>query len=104
MGLECLIVTSDTTLLGHVQASLGTHGASLGLRQDSASAIELISRRHFDGLVIDCDGVPEGANAIVQVRNSPANKQTLILAVVNGMTSAEAALDLGANFVLSKPI
>jgi len=104
MGLECLIVTSDPTLLGHVQASLATHGTSLDLRQDAASAIELISRRHLDGLVIDCDGVPEGAKAIAQVRNSPANKQTLILAVVNGMTSAEAALDLGANFVLSKPI
>lgn len=104
MVLECLIVTSDPTLLGHVQASLGTHGASLHFRQDSASAIELASRRHLDGLVIDCDDVPGGATALAQVRNSPANKQTLILAVVNGWTSAEAALNLGADFVLSKPI
>lgn len=104
MGLECLIVTCDSTLLGHVQASLGAHGASLDLRQDAASAIELVSRRHLDGLVIDCDDVPEGAKAIAQIRSSPANKQTLILAVVNGFTTAEAALDSGANFVLSKPI
>jgi len=104
MSLECLLVTCDPTLLGHVQASLGTHGASLDLRQDSASAIELASRRHLDGFVIDCDDVPGGREALVQVRNSPANKQTLILAVVNGSTSTEAALDLGANFALSKPI
>lgn len=104
MGLECLLVTSDAALLGQFQASLGTHGASLDLRQDSESAIELASRRHLDGLMIDCDDVPGGARAIAQVRSSSANKQTLILAVVNGTTSAEAALDLGANFVLSKPI
>jgi CheY-like chemotaxis protein len=97
-------VTCDPTLIGHVQASLGTHGASLELRQDSASATELASRRHLDGLVIDCDDVPGGAKALAQVRSSPANKQTLILAVVNGSTSTDAALDLGANFVLSKPI
>jgi CheY-like chemotaxis protein len=104
MGLEYLIVTCDPTLLGNVQASLGMHGASLQLRQDSASAIEFVSRRHLDGLVIDCDDVPGGTRALPELRSSPANKQTIILAVVNGWTSAEEALDLGADFALSKPI
>jgi CheY-like chemotaxis protein len=103
MELECLIVTCDPGLLGQVQAGLGTHGASLQLRQDCASAIELASRRHLDGVVIDCD-VPGGARSLPALRSLPANKQTLILAVVNGFTSAEEALDLGADFALSKPI
>ncbi len=104
MGLECLIVTGDPTLLGHFQASLVMHGASIQLRQDSASAIELASRRHLDGLVIDCDDVPGGTKALAQLRSTPANQQTVIIAIVNGSTSSEAALDLGANFVVSKPI
>ncbi len=104
MGLECLIVTGDPTLLGHFQASLGTHGASIQLRQDSASAIELASRRHLDGLVIDCDDVPGGTKTLAQLRSTPSNQQTVIIAIVNGSTSSEAALDLGANFVVSKPI
>ncbi len=104
MGLQCLIVTCDPTLLGHVQASLGTLGASLHLRQDSASAIEFASRRHLDGLVVDCDDVPGGSKALIELRNTPANKQTFILAVVNNWTSAEEAIDLGADFALSKPI
>jgi CheY-like chemotaxis protein len=104
MGLECLIVTCDPTLLGHVQASLGTHGVSLHLRQDSASAMELVSRRHLDGLVIDCDDVPGGTEALTTLRNSPANKQTFMLAVVNRFTTPEEALNLGADFALSKPI
>jgi CheY-like chemotaxis protein len=103
MGLECLIVTCDPGLIGHVQAGLGRHGASLQLRQDCASAIELFSRRHLDGVVIDCD-VPGAAKALIALRNSPANKQTLILAVVNGFTSAEEALNSGADFAISKPI
>lgn len=104
MGLDCLIVTCDSTLLGHVQTSLGTHGASLHHRQDSETAIEFASRRHLDGLVVGCDDVSGGTKAITPARNSPANKQTLILAVVNGFTSAEEALNLGADFALSKPI
>jgi CheY-like chemotaxis protein len=104
MGIECLIVTSDPALIGQIKANLDPHGASLDLRQDSASAIELACRRHLDGLVIDCDDVPGGTNALIQVRNSRSNKQTPIFAVVNGATNAGAALDLGANFVLGKPI
>jgi CheY-like chemotaxis protein len=104
MGLECLIVTGDSSLLGHVQASLGPHGASLQFRQDCASALELATRRHLDGVVIDCDDVPGGAKAIPALRSTPANKQTLILAVVNEFTSGEEAVDLGADFVLSKPV
>jgi CheY-like chemotaxis protein len=104
MPLECLLVTCDPALLDEVQGSLAAHGATVDLRQDSASAIEFASRRHLDGLVIDCDDVPGGTAAITTIRNTPANKQSLIFAVVNGFTSPEAALDLGANFVLSKPI
>jgi CheY-like chemotaxis protein len=104
MGLDCLIVTCDSTLLGHVQTSLCTHGASLHLRQDSASAIEIVSRRHLDGLVIDCDDVSGGSRALPELRRSAANKRTPILAVVNSLTTVEEALGLGADFVLSKPI
>jgi CheY-like chemotaxis protein len=103
MDLECLIVTCDPSLLGHVQASLDTP-VSFHLRQDCASAVELVSRRHLDGVVIDCDEVPGGATALAALRNAPANRQTLILAVLNGLTSAEEALRLGADLTLSRPI
>lgn len=104
MGLECLIVTCDPNLLGQLRSSFSPHVASLDFRQDSASAIELASRRHFDGLVIDCDDAIGGAEALAKVRGSRSNKESLIVAVVNGFTSVETALDLGANFVLSKPV
>jgi CheY-like chemotaxis protein len=104
MGLDCLVVTCDPTLLGQIKANFSARGASLDLRQDSASAVELASRRHWDGLIIDCDDVAGGTEALVNVRSSRSNQETLIIAVINGSTSAETALDSGANFVLCKPI
>jgi CheY-like chemotaxis protein len=104
MALQCLLVTCDANLLGDIKALLSEYGALLDLRQDCASAIELASRRHWDGVVIDCDDLPGGAEAIKQVRNSRSNKQTPIFAVLNGSTSVEEALALGANFVLCKPV
>jgi CheY-like chemotaxis protein len=104
MGLECLLVTCDSTLFGQVKSAFSAHAASLDLRQDSASAIELAGRRHLDGLVIDCDDVAGGKEALAKIRNSRSNRETQIVAVVNGSTSVETALDLGANFVLRRPI
>jgi CheY-like chemotaxis protein len=103
MGLECLILTGDPALLAEMRPALGSRGLSLQFRQDPESAVELASRRHLDGLVVDCD-VPEGAKALDQLRNSPANKQTLILAVVNGSIGEREAIELGADFALNKPV
>src|ERR1700674_3428 len=104
MALECLLVTCDSTLLAQIKSVINTYAASLDLRQDSVSAIELVGRRHWDGLVIDCDDVTGGTEALAKVRSSRSNKETVIVAVVNGSTSVGTALDLGANFVLRKPI
>ena len=62
MGLDCLIVTCDPTLLGYVHTSLVTHGASLHHRQDSTSAIDFAFRRHLDGLVIEWCGQNRNSN------------------------------------------
>lgn len=99
-----MALTRDSNLLGNIKVNLSEHRVSLDLREDSGSAIELASRRHWDLLVIDCDDVLGGTEAITQVRNSRSNKHTLIFAVVNGSTSMNTALDLGANFVLCKPV
>ncbi len=103
MGLECLILTSDPALLGDMRATLGARGLSLQFRQDSESAVELASRRHLDGIVVDCD-VSNGTTTLDLLRNSAANKQTLILAVVNGSVGERDAIELGADFALGKPL
>jgi CheY-like chemotaxis protein len=103
MGLESLILTADPEFLVDMRTTLGARGISLQFRQDSESAIELASRRHLDGLIVDCD-VAESAKALDRLRNSPANKQTLILAVVNGSMGEREAIELGADFALNKPV
>jgi DNA-binding NarL/FixJ family response regulator len=103
MGLECLILTEDPALLGDMRATLGAREVSLQSRQDSESAVELASRRHLDGLVVDCE-VAGGASALDQLRNSRANRQTLMLAVVSESRKEREAIELGADFALNKPV
>lgn len=64
MGLQCLVMTPDCRLLGQIKTTLNEHRVSLDLRQDSASGIEVASRRDWDAIVIDCDNVPGAADVI----------------------------------------
>ena len=104
MGLNCLLLTSDATLLEVIRTGFSTTKVEVEMRRDAASAIELSARRHLDGFVIDCDGVEKAMDLLVQIRASRSNKLSVVVAVVNGKTSVSAAVDAGANFVLGKPV
>jgi len=104
MGLECLILTSNAELLAPLRANLEAHKVSILFRRDAASGIELASRRHMDGLIIDCDDLSSDIKELANFRNSPSNKQTFLLAIVDGETSEGQAIELGADFALTKPL
>ena len=104
MGLNCLLLTKDATLLATIQNGFSATAAALEMRADPATAIELSDRRHLDGFVIDCDIVPRTSDLIAQIRKSRSNKQSILVVVVNATTSASMAIDAGADFVLAKPV
>ena len=102
MALECLLLTGDSAVLSTIRAKFSERQIELLVRKDAASAIELSKRRHLDGF--DCDEVPQGKEALRSIPANPANKRSVMLAIVNGRTSVSEAFELGANFVLGKPI
>src|SRR5882672_7310309 len=102
MGLHCLLLTNDATLLRVMRSSCSVTSVELEMRTDSASAIELSARRHLDSFAIDYD-VPGAAEMLAQIRTSRANKQAVIFAVVDSLTGVSKAIE-SADFVLGKPV
>jgi ActR/RegA family two-component response regulator len=100
--VNSLLVTHDPQVQDTVADVFS--GIDLRLREDTTSALEVIGRSHFDGFIVDCDGMEEGKNIVAGIRNSRANHQSVIFTIVNGATSVEAATELGSNFVLGKPL
>jgi DNA-binding response OmpR family regulator len=102
MGLSCLLLTSDATLLKVMRTGFSAASVDLELRTDAAGAIELSSRRHLDGFVIDCDDASGARDVLTKIRSSRSNQLSVIFVVVNATTTiASKAL---ANFVLTKPV
>ena len=104
MALECLVLTRDAVLLTAIKSRLDEFGIRMFVRNDAVSAIELSNRHHLDGFVVDCDDVSGGTEALKRVVISPANKRSVLLAVTNGRTSLTEAFEMGAQFVMNKPV
>ena len=104
MHLQCLLVTRDHSLLEQVKPALESFRIEPEFRSDASSALSACERRHLDGFMIDCDDLPGGPEAMVRIRNSSSNRLSTIFAVVNGVTGVGSALEMGASFVLAKPV
>jgi DNA-binding response OmpR family regulator len=79
-------------------------GIDLHVHDGPMSALDLIGRSHFDGFIVDCDGLRYGTEIIAGVRSSRANRKSVIFTIVNGKTSLATAMELGSNFILGKPL
>ena len=74
MGLSCLLLTSDAMLLKAMRTGFSAASVDLELRTDVAGAIELSSRRHLDGFVIDCDDASGARDVLAKIRSSRSNQ------------------------------
>jgi hypothetical protein len=101
--LQCLLLTADNSLLDVVRAEMQPLNVGLEIRNDSTSARDLAERRHLDGFVLDCDNVAGSLELLVDIRGGKCNRLSTVLAVCNGPVGAPL-LDMGANFVLGKPV
>jgi ActR/RegA family two-component response regulator len=104
MVIETLLITQDAELLKLLRGALKPLDISLNVRSDTDTAVEISARRHFNGLIIDCDDLPRGDVLLRQLRAVRSTKSSIFVAVVNGRTTPAGATRLGANFVLAKPV
>src|SRR5439155_24709288 len=103
MALECLLLTQDAALMKAVRPKFAESGIEILMRNEAALAVELSSRRHLDGFIIDGDDVPGGMEALIQVPASPANQKSIVLGHGNGAPAIAQPVHAGGEFVRTIP-
>ena len=64
MNVNCLLVSRDSEVQQIIADVFA--GIDLRLREDALSALEIIGKSHFDGFVVDCDGVEKGPKSLLR--------------------------------------
>ncbi|MFY9646357.1 MAG: PilZ domain-containing protein [Terriglobales bacterium] len=104
MNLESLLISQDAALLEVLRPALEKISVNLLVCAGSKLANDLLARRKFDAVIIDCDDLPDGVDLLRSLRQTRSNAKSVSFAVVNGKTSTQEAFQMGANFVLQKPL
>ena len=104
MTLESLLISKDASVLGVLRPTLEKLAVSVEVCSGSQTGSELLRKRKFDAVIVDCDDMQGGVEILTSVRTTQSNATSVAFAVLNGNTTTQQAFQLGANFVLQKPL
>lgn len=105
MSLEALIVSRDPDVINVFRNVMEAAAINVDESKAVGDSLMRLAKRRYDAVVVDCDGVPDGADVIEALRKGKSNRSSITFAVVNrGSESSKAASQYGATFVLQKPI
>jgi DNA-binding response OmpR family regulator len=104
MILESLLVTRDVQVIGVLRPAMEKLSIDVEVCQGAASGNEILGSEKFDAVIVACDDMEGGLEVLQALRKSPSNKNSVAFAILNGNTTTQAAFDMGAKFVLQKPI
>jgi DNA-binding response OmpR family regulator len=104
MNLDSLLISPDVDLLGVLRPALEKISVKIEVCAGSKAGRDLLAKRKFDAVIIDCDDMQNGFDLLRTLRETQSNGKSVAFAVVNGKTTTQAAFHSGANFVLQKPL
>lgn len=104
MTLESLLISRDAALLGVLRPTLEKMAVSVEVCSSSQTGNDALGKRKFDAIIVDCDDLQGGVEILKGLRQAQSNASSVAFAVLNGKTTTQRAFQIGANFVLQKPL
>lgn len=102
--LKALLLTRDHEVLRVIRRVLETVTIDLETVTSTDAARQILVRHKFDAVMVDCDDVQSGCDVIRELRKGRSNAKSIVFAITNKVTSVKDAFEMGANFILEKPI
>jgi len=104
MNLESLLVCRDAEVVRVLRPTLEKLSIEVEVSAAARSGAEILSTAKFDAVIVDCDDLQGGLDVLRALRKNASNKTSVSFAILNGKTTTQQAFEMGANFVLQKPI
>jgi len=104
MNLESLLVSRDAEVVRVLRPTLEKLQIDVEVSSAVKSGSEALTSTKFDAVIVDCDDLQGGSEILRNLRNTPSNKSSVSFAILNGKTTTQQAFEMGANFVLQKPV
>jgi CheY-like chemotaxis protein len=104
MSLQCLVFCSDEKILRLLRRVLSELEIGMEHCANPDTAIRILTRKRFEAVIVDCSEPEVAAQVLKSARSAPCNKRAVAVSIIDGQKGLRSAFDLGAHFVLYKPI
>ena len=104
MKLQSLVLCSDDKILRILRRVLSDLEIDVEHVTDAEAAIRQLTRKRFEAVIVDCHREETAAHVLRSARTALCNKRAVAVAILDGVQALRSAFDLGAHFVLYKPI
>src|SRR5258708_27893570 len=104
MLLESLLLSRDDEVIGVLQPGLEKLSVDVEVCRGVSSGQEILRTEKFDAIIVDCDDLKGALSVLEGLRKSANHKNFVTFAILNGSTTTQQAFQMGANFVLQKPV
>ncbi len=104
MATQALLVCRDPHVVGVLGPMLDKLGLGAEVCEAHDSALDLLAKRKFNPIIIDCEEMQAGSEVLRSLRESPVTRDCIALGIIGDDTQQRDAFALGANLVLHKPL
>jgi CheY-like chemotaxis protein len=104
MSLKALVLCSDEKIVRVLRRVLGDLEISVEHCTHSDQTVHKLTRQRFEAVIVDAEDAHSAREVLKSVRSAPCNKRAVAVAIVGGKTNIGSAFEMGAHFVLYKPL
>jgi CheY-like chemotaxis protein len=104
MNLKCLLVSSDEKTVRILRRVLSDLEIGVDHCETGDSAIRKLTRQRFESIIVDCAASGEGSAILRAAKAAPANNRAIGIVLVDPTLGLRGGFDMGAHFVLHKPL
>ncbi|MFZ0318436.1 MAG: PilZ domain-containing protein [Candidatus Sulfotelmatobacter sp.] len=103
MNLKSLLLCADDKIVRVLRRTLGDLDIGVDHCTSAETALRQLTRERFEAIIVDCAG-PGAADVLRGARTAPCNKRAIAVAILDPTSGLRSAFEIGAHFVLYKPV
>src|SRR5216683_1301734 len=104
MNLKSLLMSSDEKTVRVLRRVLSDMEIDVEHCTSAGAAIRRITRQRFEAIIVDGTNVEEANSVLQGAKAAPVNKRALTIVLVEFPLGLKGGFEMGAHFVLHKPL
>jgi len=104
MSLKSLLLSSDDKTVRILRRVLSDLDIGVDHCSSAEAAIRKLTRQRYEAIVVDCSSPEEARSVLRSTKSAPGNSRAIAIVLVESAIGLRGGFEMGAHFVLHKPL